>query len=74
MAACCAPPSSCAGRLCVDDHEPVPVALLSGDRLAERDVPAVLESVRAEAEELHRAAGRKKDPLPPTLRRLRMGP
>jgi HD-like signal output (HDOD) protein len=44
-----------AGRLCADDHEPVPVAVLSGNRLAERDVAAVLESVRAEADELRRA-------------------
>jgi HD-like signal output (HDOD) protein len=44
-----------AGRLCADDHEPVPVALLSGGRLAERDVAAVLDSVRAEADELRRA-------------------
>ena len=44
-----------AGRLCADDHEPVPVPLLSGDRVAERDVAAVLESVRAEADELRHA-------------------
>ena len=44
-----------AGRLCAADHVPVPVPLLSGDRVAERDVAPVLDSVRGEAGELRRA-------------------
>jgi HD-like signal output (HDOD) protein len=44
-----------AGRLCVDGHERVPVAVLSDGRLTERDLEPVLESVRAEADELRRA-------------------
>jgi HD-like signal output (HDOD) protein len=44
-----------AARSCADDHEPQSIAVLSGDRLAERDVPPVLEAVRAEADELRRA-------------------
>ncbi|MBY3553048.1 HDOD domain-containing protein [Modestobacter lapidis] len=44
-----------AGRLCLDGHEKVPVPVLSGGRLAERDVTTVLESVRAQADELRRA-------------------
>ena len=44
-------------RLCqaLDLSSYLSVPLLSGDRLAERDVPAVLESVRAGAQELRRA-------------------
>jgi len=44
-----------AARLCDEDHEPQSIPVLSGDRLAERDVPPVIETVRAEAEELRRA-------------------
>ncbi len=44
-----------AGRLCVDGHENVPVPVLSGGRVSERDLAPVLESVRVEAEELRRA-------------------
>jgi hypothetical protein len=44
-----------AGRLCAAGHENVPVPVLSGGRVAERDLAPVLESVRAEAEELRRA-------------------
>jgi HD-like signal output (HDOD) protein len=44
-----------AARLCDEDHEPQSMPVLSGGRLAERDVPPVIETVRAEAEELRRA-------------------
>jgi HD-like signal output (HDOD) protein len=42
-------------RLCTPDHEPVPMSALSGGRLAERDVAPLLETVRADAEELRSA-------------------
>jgi HD-like signal output (HDOD) protein len=42
-------------RLTDDGHEPVPVRRLSGGAVDEDVVPAVLEKVRAEAEELRRA-------------------
>jgi HD-like signal output (HDOD) protein len=44
-----------AARVCHDGHEPVPMPVLSGGRLTERDVPPVLETVRADADELRRA-------------------
>lgn len=44
-----------AARICTDGHERQSIALLSGDRLAEQDLPPVLETVRAEADELRRA-------------------
>jgi len=44
-----------AGRLCADGLDPVPVPVLSGGRVTERDVAPVLDSVRAEADELRRA-------------------
>ena len=42
-------------RVCTDGHERQPIAVLSGDRLTEQDLPPVLETVRAEADELRRA-------------------
>ena len=42
-------------RLCTPDHEPVPMSVLSGGRLAERDVAPLLGTIRADAEELRRA-------------------
>jgi HD-like signal output (HDOD) protein len=42
-------------RLCTPDHEAVPMSVLTGGRLAERDVAPVLETVRVDAEELRRA-------------------
>lgn len=44
-----------AGRLCIDGHGRQPVAEMSDGRVAERDVEPVLESVRAQADELRRA-------------------
>ena len=44
-----------AGRLCGDGHRSTPLPVVSGGRLTERDVAPVLESVRAEAEELRLA-------------------
>jgi HD-like signal output (HDOD) protein len=44
-----------AGRLSAVQHESVPMSVLTGGRLSERDVAPVLESVRAEAEELRLA-------------------
>jgi HD-like signal output (HDOD) protein len=43
-----------AARLCTEGHEPVPVSMLSGGQLAERDVAPLLETVRGDAEELRR--------------------
>jgi hypothetical protein len=42
-------------RLCTPDHEPVPMSVLSGGRLAERDVAPLLGTIRADAQELRRA-------------------
>jgi HD-like signal output (HDOD) protein len=42
-------------RLCTPGHEPLPMSVLSGGRLAERDVAPLLETVRADAEELRSA-------------------
>jgi HD-like signal output (HDOD) protein len=42
-------------RLCTEGHEPVPMSALSAGQLAERDLAPLLETVRAEAEELRRA-------------------
>jgi HD-like signal output (HDOD) protein len=44
-----------AARLCCAGHEPVPISVLSGGQLAERDLAPLLETVRADAEELRRA-------------------
>ena len=44
-----------AARLCTDGHERQSIAVLSGDRLTEQDLPPVLETVRAEADELRQA-------------------
>jgi HD-like signal output (HDOD) protein len=42
-------------RLCTPDHEAVPMSVLSGGQLAERDVAPLLETIRADAQELRRA-------------------
>ncbi|SDX83977.1 HD-like signal output (HDOD) domain, no enzymatic activity [Modestobacter sp. DSM 44400] len=44
-----------AARLCTEGHEPVPMSVLSGGQLAERDLTPLLETVRTDAEELRRA-------------------
>jgi HD-like signal output (HDOD) protein len=44
-----------AARLCTEGHEPVSISVLSGGQLGERDVAPLLETVRADAEELRRA-------------------
>jgi HD-like signal output (HDOD) protein len=44
-----------AARLCTEGHEPVSMSVLSGGQLGERDVAPLLETVRADAEELRRA-------------------
>jgi HD-like signal output (HDOD) protein len=42
-------------RLTVEDYEPKPIGRITGGRLAEADLPSVLEQVRADADELRRA-------------------
>jgi HD-like signal output (HDOD) protein len=42
-------------RLTVEDYEPRLIGRITGGRLAEADLPAVLEQVRADADELRRA-------------------
>jgi HD-like signal output (HDOD) protein len=44
-----------AARLCAEGHEPVPMSVLTGGQLAERDLAPLLETVRSDAEELRRA-------------------
>jgi HD-like signal output (HDOD) protein len=44
-----------ASRLTVEDYQPKLIGRMTGGRLAESDLPAVLEQVRADADELRRA-------------------
>jgi hypothetical protein len=44
-----------ASRLTIEDYEPKLIGRISGGRLAESDLPAVLEQVRTDADELRRA-------------------
>jgi hypothetical protein len=42
-------------RLTIEDYEPKLIGRLTGGRLAESDLPGVLEQVRADADDLRRA-------------------